>query len=165
MSDTPVNAPRAVTVQINSFPALQRLLGDDPEMHLALRNSVVDKMTPILAKRLSSDLLGTQALRRVVESAVKAVSDEQVTAVEEVIGNVKKGSYPVVTLHATVKQAIKSHVEGVIHQKVQDIVQSTVASLNIEKMVMACVKQVLTTELQEKARTVAMDAVKAAFSQ
>lgn len=128
-----------LTLQINSLEALERLIGNNNECEISIRNSVVQEFAKKHLKAIVNEPFFADEIRNLKQELRKAFDKR----VEEAIADVKRyyagGSIEKVTLHPEVKTAIdrqiRETVDSKITSEVNDSIKFWAQDASIEKRI------------------------------
>lgn len=113
-----------LTLQINSLEALERLIGNDTECEIAIRNRVVQDF----AKKHLKSIANETTFQQEIHSFKQALQKEFDAKMEEAIATVKRyytgGNIEKITLHPEVKAKIDTQVRENIDQRIAKEVET-----------------------------------------
>jgi hypothetical protein len=110
-----------LTIQINNKEALERLIGNDSEVEIDIRNSVVQKFAEKHLKPLanSPQITGTlNAIRDDISKQIKERVEKEIATFKESWG----GSISDIKLRSEINTAISSQVRILTDKKIQEAV-------------------------------------------
>ncbi len=135
----------SVKIQINSLEALERLIGNDNELEIELRQSVAVAMT----KKYVSALVDKQLLKDVIAETQVQKQDA-----------FHAGSYYNIVLSDKIKQKIQEYVQQKIGDSVREIIDryitfnllEPIVERNIDYKVQLITSEVLNKQVEEKVK-------------
>lgn len=144
----------SVKIQINSLEALERLIGNDTQLEIELRQSVAVAMT----KKYVSALVDKQILKDVIAE----------TQVQKQSNFGSDGLYYRVNLSDGIKEKIREYVQQQIGDSVREIVDSSITSNLLEPIVKRNVDykvgDITNKILQEQVNEKVKEQIKAKFN-
>ena len=123
--------PQPVTIQLNSVEAIERLIGGDGELEIAIRNNVVQKF----AERHLKPLLNSDITRKFYREAEEGILALQQNAIEREIGKFKSSGYSrTFTPTPELRKAVDETIDTAIREYVRTAVDAAVAVWTDEKI-------------------------------
>jgi len=127
-----------LTLQINSLEALERLIGDDTQTSVDIRNSVVQKF----AEKHLKALANSDTINKFCNELRATIQQDMMNQANSQIGTIKAdwaGRVEKVTLHSAVKAEVDSlvrgHVDELIRKSVEEAIKFWANDAEIEKRV------------------------------
>jgi hypothetical protein len=99
-------------IQINSLAAIERLIGNNTELEIEVRNNIVQEFAKKHLKALVNDSVFSNA----ISTCKKELQKEVETRVSEQIGEFKKNSWGEIT-GMTLRSDIKEQINKVVREK------------------------------------------------
>ena len=141
---------KAITIQLNSLEALERLIGGDAQLEIDIRNSVVQSFAEKHLKAIAS----SEAVAAKCKQVSTAVDTAFRAEVEQRIGNITKnfdGTVRAITLRTEVRSELSEAINERVKTAVRDATRESLDKFveQIPALVDAAVKHRVTYELDE----------------
>lgn len=125
-------------IQINSLEALERLIGNDNELEIQVRNNIVQEFT----KKHLKSIVNETTFKTEIETFKRKLQEEFDNKLKESIATVKRyhyGGIENVTLHPEIKTAIDRHIREKMDERIAEAVEGGIKhweqDVNIEDRV------------------------------
>jgi hypothetical protein len=127
-----------LTIQINNREALERLIGNDTQVEIDIRNSVVQKFAERHLKALANSEPVTSTLRTISESIINYGKQK----VDAEVATFKKDYYNNITevklnpaIHAEIDRQIKQKMDTFIFDTVQTAVKTWSDEIKVDERI------------------------------
>jgi hypothetical protein len=111
-----------LTIQINNKEALERLIGNDTEVEIDIRNSVVQKF----AEKHLKPLANSPAINGTLEAIKADIAKQTREKVEKEIATFKEGYYNSRATDIVLRPEIKAEIERQVRNLTDKTIQDTV---------------------------------------
>jgi hypothetical protein len=149
-------------IQINSLEALERLIGNDTQLEIEVRNNIVQEF----AKKHLKALVNDSVFQNTINACKKELQSEVDLKVAEKIGEVKKNSWGEVT-GMTLRKDIRDQIGTVVREKVDGQIAEAVEGgiklwetdtksieMVVEKKFNAQIERFIDSEVQSRLKSV-----------
>jgi len=142
----------ALTIQINSLEALERLIGGNSEIEIELRNNVAAKF----AEKHIKQLAGTEVVEEALETAQRAVKLQAAEMINKAVGTWRTSVYGStisdIQLRPEIEAKIKAEIDSRVASLIDKQVMAAIEAADLNKMVDNRVKAISEYEINKAVR-------------
>lgn len=142
-----------VTIHISSLEAIERLIGDDRQMEITLRRSLVNAFAKSFVANHHGDM--AEVIKRIHDDAVEAVREEAKSAFGDVYVRHDKWSDDV---HHIVELA--PHIHEEIHLQAKEQVQAVLGNLIRQEVRKIDIREIVASVVADQVKAVAENLAK-----